>query len=45
MLERRRKTLNTHNYLITNCDKGLEEGKQGAMIAYDRKDDPGNEIP
>lgn len=41
MLQRRGKTLNTHNYLITNCDKGLEGEKQ----AYNRKHDlifPGN---
>lgn len=39
ILERKGETLNTHNYLTITCDKSLKEEKQGAMIAYYRKDD------
>ena len=41
VLVRRGKTLNTHNDLTTNCDKGLEEEKRGAVKAYYGRNDLG----
>ena len=34
LLARRGKTLNIHNDLTTNCDKGLEEEKRGSIKTY-----------